>query len=159
MWWQHSTPISRWNTRAAETRPKGVGKKACPPLHSQMVRVLIRVPSIRVRPIEIFSISADTDNLQNRNADYLQIQIICRYGFIGRYQNYLPIFLNLQILLAGITDNICRYGVYLQIWTHICRYCRYTDMPIWKNFICYLQIYIGKLICRYYRQISLSVVL
>ena len=113
----------------------------------------------RVRPIEIFSISADTDNLQNRNANYLQIQIICRYGFIGRYQNYLPIFLNLQILLAGITDNICRYGVYLQIWTHICRYCRYTDMPIWKNFICYLQIYIGKLICRYYRQISLSVVL
>ena len=113
----------------------------------------------RVRPIEIFSISADTDNLQNRNADYLQIQIICRYGFIGRYQNYLPIFLNLQILLAGITDNICRYGVYLQIWVHICRYCRYTDMPIWKNYICYLQIYIGKLICRYYRQISLSVVL
>ena len=84
----------------------------------------------RVRPIEIFSISADTDNLQNRNADYLQIQIICRYGFIGRYQSYLPIFLNLQILLAGITDNICRYGLYLQIWTHICRYCRYTDMPI-----------------------------
>ena len=120
-----------------------------------------RVPMYptRVRPIEIFSISADTDNLQIINADYLQIQIICRYGFIGRYQNYLPIFLNLQILLAGITDNICRYGLYLQIWTHICRYCRYTDMPIWKNYICYLQIYIGKLICRYYRQISLSVVL
>ena len=119
----------------------------------------ILVQSCIVRPIEIFSISADTDNLQKINADYLQIQIICRYGFIGRYQSYLPIFLNLQILLAGITDNICRYGLYLQIWTHICRYCRYTDMPIWKNYICYLQIYIGKLICRYYRQISLSVVL
>ena len=39
------------------------------------------------RPIEHFPLSADTDNLQNRYADYLLDQIICRY------RNYLQILM------------------------------------------------------------------
>jgi len=121
----------------------------------------------RVRPIELFCVSADTDYLPNRYADisafpdnlpiynnicrynrYLPIQgVICSYGLhVYAYQHAI-----LQHLVSDLCRYICRYGFYRQIKylsadiRHICRYadmvkfCRYLSGDISAGI--YRQVY------------------